>query len=515
MQNVSCPSCGAQVQFRSTASIMAVCEYCKATILKDADSVKDLGKMSDVLEDYSPIQIGTSGVFGGHGFTVIGRIQLRWSAGLWNEWSILFDDGRASWLSDSSGLYTLTTERSDELDQLGTEYRSAKLDPASDQLGTEYRSAKLFPAMHGMPAFNELVVARSYPIAGKHYTAAEIRIADCIGGQGELPFKVGQGWQARVADFRCGTGFLTLDYSDSEQPKIYTGQAVILAQLQCQLLRDDDAIKTSAGKFRGKIDRLGCPSCGGNINYLPGLTTNLICPSCQSQIDTSASTAQVLAAGERVARVHTTLELGAQATIGGVPYELIGVMRRVDDENTGWTEYLLHSARAGFLWLVETDDGWARATVQDDWPLWNQGDSAQLGTATFRKLYEYPARVVYAAGAFNWRVRVGDSNRVIEFESGPNKLAAEMTSEELTWSLSSPVPADQIRAWFGEHVAADKGKPKAGLDSLSRKFMIGILALNAIPLLMNFGGTWLIVVLALAAVYLPAKYLSSLDQGGK
>src|SRR5450830_802955 len=111
MQTVSCPSCGAQVQFRSHASVMAVCEYCKTTILKDADSVKDLGKMSDVLEDYSPIQIGTSGSFGSQNFTVIGRIQLRYSAGRWNEWYIMYDDGKTAWLGDSSGLYTLTTER--------------------------------------------------------------------------------------------------------------------------------------------------------------------------------------------------------------------------------------------------------------------------------------------------------------------------------------------------------------------------------------------------------------------
>ncbi|MDO9192677.1 MAG: DUF4178 domain-containing protein, partial [Undibacterium sp.] len=68
MQNVSCPGCGAQVVFRSHASVMAVCEYCKTTVLKDADTVKNYGKMSDVLEDYSPVQIGTSGVFGGRGF---------------------------------------------------------------------------------------------------------------------------------------------------------------------------------------------------------------------------------------------------------------------------------------------------------------------------------------------------------------------------------------------------------------------------------------------------------------
>jgi len=74
MQKVSCPSCGAEVSFRSAASVMAVCEYCHSTLLKDAESVKDIGKMSDVLEDYSPLQINTSGEYQGKHFTVVGRI---------------------------------------------------------------------------------------------------------------------------------------------------------------------------------------------------------------------------------------------------------------------------------------------------------------------------------------------------------------------------------------------------------------------------------------------------------
>ncbi len=61
MQQVSCPTCGAPVPFRSAASVMAVCDYCKSTLIKDADSVRNIGRMSDVLEDYSPIQINTSG----------------------------------------------------------------------------------------------------------------------------------------------------------------------------------------------------------------------------------------------------------------------------------------------------------------------------------------------------------------------------------------------------------------------------------------------------------------------
>ncbi|CAN5253881.1 DUF4178 domain-containing protein [soil metagenome] len=480
MQNVSCPSCGAPVQFRSHASVMAVCEFCKTTVVKDADSIKDLGKMSDVLEDYSPIQLGTSGSLGGQNFTVIGRIQLRYSAGRWNEWYVMFDDGKTAWLGDSSGMYTFTTERKN--------------------------TAQL-------PAFGDLTPSRSYSIGGANYIAAEIRTAECIGGQGELPFKVGQGYQARVADFRNGGSFLTLDYSDSDVPTVYTGQAVTLEQLKCQLLRDDDEVQTSAGKFTGKIAPLDCPSCGSSIKYLPGITADIICPACQAQVDASGPKAQVLAAGERLAQVKTTLELGAKAKISGIDFELIGLMNRVDDEGTPWTEYLLHNARSGFLWLVETDEGWSRAKVQEKWPNWTEPESVVLGQAKFRKLYEYTATVKFAAGAFNWRVHLGDQTRVIEFENGGTRLAAEITTEEITWSQSTPVAADQIKAWFGEKINA--AKPSAPKSSLSGKFIFWILALNAVPLLAAFGKTWFLVLLAVAAIYFPAKYIEGLDSPAK
>src|SRR5277367_81410 len=108
MQQVACPGCGAPVEFKSAASVMAVCEFCKTTLLKDADSVRNLGKMSEILEDYSPLQIGSVGQSGGRSFSLIGRIQLRYTDGFWNEWYALFDDGSNGWLSDASGQYTMT-----------------------------------------------------------------------------------------------------------------------------------------------------------------------------------------------------------------------------------------------------------------------------------------------------------------------------------------------------------------------------------------------------------------------
>ncbi|MET3130197.1 putative RNA-binding Zn-ribbon protein involved in translation (DUF1610 family) [Oxalobacteraceae bacterium GrIS 1.11] len=483
MQTVSCPSCGAEVAFRSHASVMAVCGYCNTTVLKDAEAVKDLGKMSSVLEDYSPLQIGTAGVHGGQHFTVVGRIQLRYAAGMWNEWYLLFDDGSAAWLGDSSGLYTLTTER---------------------KVGS------------ALPDWSELKPGQAYSVAGESYTAAEVRNAECVGGQGELPFRVGAGYRAQVADLRNRASFLTLDYSDGAQPVVFTGVAVTLESLACQLLRDEQQIAGGAGKYRGKLAALDCPSCGGPIKYLPGITTQLVCPACRAQIDAASPKAQVLAAGARLDAVQTTLQLGAQGKLGNRKYAVIGVMRRVDDENSEWTEYLLYNSGAGFLWLIESDEGWRRASVMEEWPTWHVGatDAPHLDNATFSKLYEYGARVVFAAGAFNWKVGVGDSCRVLEFEKGQTRLAVEITAEEMTWSRSTPLAADQIKSWFGADLRA-LPKPAETAESYGDycfKGIVVMLLLSWIPLDDDLGRSWFFSLAGVLAIYLPAHFLGAQEK---
>ncbi len=487
MQTVSCPSCGAPVEFKSHASVMAVCEYCRAAVLKDEDSVKDIGKLSAVLEDYSPFQIGTAGVHGGRAFSIVGRIQLRYEQGMWNEWYILFDDAGSGWLSDASGLYTITT---------------------------------LQPTPADAPPFDAVSPGQVHSIDGKRFTAADRREAECIGGQGELPFRVGDGWRVRAADLRAGSAFLTLDYTDGVVPLAYSGEAVTLDGLKLQLLRDDDTIKASAGRYRGKLDVLDCPSCGSGIRYVPGVTNTLVCPACSSQLDAAGPEARILQAGGRAAAPGWSLALGASATIAGQKYSLIGAMVRADEEGEQWNEYLLYSAKAGFLWLIESSEGWFQSSVQPEWPQWAslQSDTATLQGVQYAKQYDYISTVQHVAGAFNWRVAAGDKARVYEFESGDTSLAAELTAEELTWSRSTLVSGDEVQAWFGKGSASaapkktvpkrtmEQANVRAALYSTQMKFLWWILGLNAIPLLIAFGDTFMLTVGALIALFYPAKY---------
>jgi ribosomal protein S27E len=106
--SANCPACGAPVVFKSSASFHGVCEYCRSTLVRHGGNLENLGRMADLVEDASPIRLGTEGIYKGVHFAVIGRIQLSYAAGVWNEWHVLFDDQRGGWLSDANGEYLIT-----------------------------------------------------------------------------------------------------------------------------------------------------------------------------------------------------------------------------------------------------------------------------------------------------------------------------------------------------------------------------------------------------------------------
>jgi hypothetical protein len=429
--------------------------------------------MSAVLEDYARVQIGTTGRYKGRGFTVVGRIQLRYDAGFWNEWYVLFDDATDGWLAEASGQVTMTFARGTPADAV---------------------------------AFESLRPGQSYNADGKVFVLSDVREADCTGGQGELPFRVGEGWHARVADGRSKDAFLTLDYSDGTAPTLYLGEATTLKSLNCQLLRSDQEIQDSAGTLPGKLVNLDCPSCGAGIPFGPGATAHLLCPSCGTTIDASTPRAEIVERARSVPQVETTLELGAKALIDGVQWQIIGVMRRTVVNDAGeWFEYLLYSPKRGFLWLVETDEGWSRASVLDRWPETVDAGGAVLEGKRYNRSDDYSARVTYAAGAFNWRVKSGDVTRVIEYGASVNGLAAESDAHELNWSRSSPVSTAQMKAWFGKVVEEPARKPEAsGYMSVAIVACVLLGLFGLVPFFMAPGSVFGISFIAALLLLLPA-----------
>ncbi|RYP45366.1 hypothetical protein DL770_011417 [Monosporascus sp. CRB-9-2] len=159
--------------------------------------------------------------------------------------------------------------------------------------------------------------------------------------------------------------------------------------------------------------------------------------------------------------------------------------------------------------MVETDDGWFRATVLDRWPTRSDSRTAVLAGKVYARDEDYTARVTYAAGAFNWRVQSGDQTRVVEYTAGQDSLAAESDAHELTWSKSTPLSAAQIKAWFGKVVAEPAKASSSNYMTVAVVACVLLGLLNLVPFFMApgsvFGITFFAALLLLVPAWLVAK----------
>jgi hypothetical protein len=193
------------VKFVSAQSLLAVCTYCRATILRRDLDVEQIGVMGALIEDATPLQLGVEGVWRSTHFAVVGRVQVKWEQGGWNEWYCVLDDGRAGWLGEAAGEYAMSFEAT---------------------------------VKEPLPAWKSLAPGVPVTLGGVEYEVTDAREAEVVGGEGELPFRVGSGWTLRSADLRNATArFATLDYSD-EAPRLYLGEVVEIETLKLRGLRE-------------------------------------------------------------------------------------------------------------------------------------------------------------------------------------------------------------------------------------------------------------------------------------
>ena len=72
----NCPSCGAPVEFKSGQSIVLICEFCRSAVARTDRDLKDLGKVAELVETGSPLDVGVRGKWKDVPFELTGRAQL-------------------------------------------------------------------------------------------------------------------------------------------------------------------------------------------------------------------------------------------------------------------------------------------------------------------------------------------------------------------------------------------------------------------------------------------------------
>lgn len=411
----ACPGCGAPVEFRSAQSTHAVCGYCQSTVVREGDKLARLGKMAEVFEDYSPLQLMAEGRWEGKVFTLVGRLQYRGSQGNWTEWNALFDDGQTAVLSEDNGNYVLSFP---------------------------------FEVRDEVPHFDVLRVGALTRVDGKTYTVSALDEPALASAQGELPKLPPLGTKAPLAELRNEQGeVLSIDYR-RYPPTLDQGRSVRLEDFAFKGLREESAKDEKGRQFN-------CPHCGSPVSVKLATSKSITCGACNAIIDLSQGTGGELAHALQDEPVQALIPLGSLGELQGTKWQVVGFQHRMGhdpedaDEHFGWSEYLLYNREKGFCFLVDSEEGWSLARPVTGAPRYSGGDSAQyLGQSYLRK-YAYQAETSYVCGEFYWPVARGQTTENIDFASKNAVLSMERTGHEMVWSLGSRLDSAVVAKAFG------------------------------------------------------------------
>jgi hypothetical protein len=207
---IQCPECGAPAAFRGTA-VSVVCEYCNSTIVRTGVDVRLIGKVSELVDNGSPILLDSKGTYDSVPFVVSGRLQVQYERGTWNEWYLEFADGTIGWLSDAQNQFAVMKP----------------IDP--NQIAGR------------VPAYHEFTPGQTFRVAGRIGVVVDQRAAEYKGAEGLLPFEAEPGMVFHGVDLRGYNGeFVTLDWGtepNSTEPLPYVGRAVTLREIKLFPLR--------------------------------------------------------------------------------------------------------------------------------------------------------------------------------------------------------------------------------------------------------------------------------------
>ena len=468
-----CPGCGAPVEFRSAQSTHAVCPYCQSTVVRDGEVLARVGKMAELFDDHSPLQLMASGRFTAGGvdqpFTLIGRLQYKSSNGVWTEWNAILNDGTTASLSEDNGAYVF----------------SRPLD-----------------VQRVLPAAEQFRVGMTTAINGKPYSVAFNEQVVLLSAQGELPKLPPLGQPFSVVELRSPEGeVLSIDYGPvsavgaagaAASTAVSAGRAVLLEDLQFTGLKDESAREEKGRQF-------ACPHCGSAVSVLLDTSKSITCRACNSLIDLTNGVGGELRHAEQHEPVKALIPLGATGQLQGVQWQVVGFQHRMgqepgDDEQFGWDEYLLYNRKRGFSFLVDSTDGWSMVKPATGAPTM-AGSTARTATdlgTTYALQYSYNAETTYVAGEFYWPVSRGQKTFNRDFASAKGQLSLEQTPNEVTWSVGSKIGSDTVAKAFGLQDKAallqrDDVKPFSAAPQISIRTIIIVVVL--IVLLLSIMGS--------------------------
>lgn len=218
---------------------------------------------------------------------------------------------------------------------------------------------------------------------------------------------------------------------------------------------------SAGGKSSGpKAKNFACPSCGAAVTIrCPGETLSAVCDSCLSIIDTQDENYFILQRYfAKTKQYKPKIPFGARAVLLGKKWECIGFVVRQDEaSHYTWEEYLLFNPYYGYRWLTCNNDHWSLVTTIKKSPI-TKYQAATLDGKDYQLYYRGNASYKFVLGEFYWKIDTGGTVAMEDYIAPPYMLSMERDNNELVWSVSEYLPAEDVAKAFNlMKVNAPKG----------------------------------------------------------
>lgn len=412
-----CPTCGSPLTFEVGSSRAAVCRFCNTLVVRRGQDFESIGKVADLTPTGTRIALGATGRYLGERFTVVGRLQLEWTQGVWDEWYVSFPDERWGWLAEAGGQYYLTF----------------------GALSAE------IPARHTLGPGHEIELGRH-----GRFVVTDIKEARVVSASGELPEEVPLEGVVHSVDLEGPNDtFATIDYGQKgDRPELFVGKELPLDAIDVQ-----KGAESAIPEQGPEGEAIVCQNCGAPLTIrVPGQTVRLVCGSCNALLDGKKKVGRVIRVLEKH-REEPPIAIGRKGKLRGLEVMVVGWMRRdceVDHIHYPWDELLLYDPKTTALsWLVCADGHWSIARAISAGDVLALGNEAHYKDKRYRRYSSVIGVCEYVLGEFPWKVKIGEMAQLDDYIAPPEGLSAEHTEGELNWSHVEHLEAGEVAEAFG------------------------------------------------------------------